>query len=66
MKQAFWTDAAGVAHKVTIVEEKVSTATIEYFDNSPGKRGVTYKAGRKYSHGTRVRVVVYKTELRPC
>lgn len=60
--QAFWTDPAGQVRKVTIVDRKISTATIEYWDN--GRRGDRWRNGRRYNHGTRARVVVYLRELR--
>jgi len=37
-------------------------ATIEYWDNS--NRGDRWKAGRRYNHGMRKRLVVYLNELR--
>lgn len=64
MKQAFWTDAAGTTHKVNIIEVRQSQTLIEYFDNRPEARGVTWKHGRKYSHGTRVRLLVWHNELK--
>ena len=56
-----WRDPAGVTHAVTVETETKKTATIQYLDNA--RRGDRYVAGRRYNHATRVRVVVYKTEL---
>lgn len=60
--EAFWTDPAGKCHRVRIVERAVSTATIEYFDNS--RRFDRWRNGRRYTHATRARVKVWLTELR--
>lgn len=59
----FWTDPAGVTHKVEVLEQREKTSTIEYFDNA--RRGEIWRRGRRYSHATRTRVVVYTHELRP-
>lgn len=56
-----WKDPAGAWHRVTVVERGARTATIEYFDNA--RRGETWRRGRRYSHATRTRVVVYLREL---
>ena len=56
-----WRDPAGVTHRVIVETETKKTATIQYFDNA--RRGERFVAGRRYNHATRVRVVVYKTEL---
>ena len=57
-----WQDPAGAWHRVTVVERRTRTATIEYFDNA--RRGERYTAGRRYNHATRTRVVVNLRELR--
>lgn len=57
-----WQGPDGRWRRVTVVERTWRTATIEYWDNA--QRGETWKAGRRYNHGTRVRVVVYLRELK--
>jgi hypothetical protein len=57
-----YTDPTGVTHQVNVLERRAKTSTIEYLDNA--KRGETWKNGRRYNHATRVRVVVYNTELK--
>ncbi len=59
---ALWTDPAGKAHRVTIVDRGISTALIEYWDNE--HRGSVWRRGRRYSHGTRRRTIVYLADLR--
>lgn len=58
---AFWKDPSGRTRKVTITNETAKMYHIEYFDNE--RRGTMFKAGRKISHATRVRLIVYKTEV---
>lgn len=58
-----WTDPRGTTHRATVIDLTQKTATIEYWDNF--NRGNSYRAGRRYNHGTRARVVVYQHELRP-
>ena len=57
-----WKDPTGVWHRVTVVKKEHRSATIEYFDNA--RRGSTYRRGRRYSHATRVRAVVWLGELK--
>lgn len=57
-----WKDPAGAWHRVTVIMQSHRSSTVEYFDNT--RRGICMKAGRKYNHATRVRVVVWNTELR--
>lgn len=59
-----WTGPQGNGHRVTVVERRRRTATIEYLDNA--QRGVTWRRGRAYNHATRRRLVVYLSELKPC
>ena len=61
-----WTDPGGMTHRATVVDLRPGRfpgAVIEYWDNT--RRGNSYRAGRRYNHGTRARVVVYQRELRP-
>lgn len=56
-----WRDPSGTTHKVRVVETRDKTSIIEYIENA--RRGITYRVGRKYNHGTRVRICVYNHEL---
>lgn len=62
MVKTFYTDPAGASHEVVVVERGKRMTLIQYFDNT--RRGTMWKAGRRISHGTRVRVWVYNHELR--
>jgi hypothetical protein len=56
-------DPCGVSHQVTVVETVgKNMSLIEYYDND--RRGIRFKNGRKYSHATRMRVLVYNHELK--
>lgn len=60
--KTFYTDPAGAGHEVIVVETGKKMTLIQYFDNT--RRGTMFKAGRRISHATRVRVWVYNNELR--
>jgi hypothetical protein len=58
----FYTDPSGRGHEVTVIERGRKMTLVQYFDNE--RRGDRWKAGRRYSHATRVRVWVYNHELK--
>lgn len=62
--KAFYTDPAGTTHAADVIEARgPKMSVIEYWNNA--KRGTRFKAGRRYNHGSRERVIVYNSELRP-
>ncbi len=60
-RNAFWRGPDGKVHKVHVYDQTVKTYSNEYFDNT--RRGIMYKNGRKISHATRVKLIVWRTEV---
>lgn len=57
-----WTDPTGKAHEVMVLETGKKMSLITYWDNS--RRGTVYHRGRKYNHGTLMKLWVDTRELR--